>query len=429
MSRWPVRISQTGGGPPPPPPSSQDRFAPKYLVGNVPAGDSAIGYNTGGFRYIPDTGNGAGIATALAAAAASAGDVWIRPGEYNFTLLGSPPLPLTIPAGVRVQGAGYGYPTNVPAPPGDSTVLSCGDSTVFVMKCGSQLRDMLIRANTLESVSPIPSALPVVGIVDGGTGVWNVGIVLNLNESENASCMLRYAIRVAPSYIGDEPQNLEGVVSLENLLLVNGENGVPDGISDSAMVQVLAGVVSARALDIRGCNTGIEVRNTAGDEPFPKVCKFFGDDVVIRMSKNYGVRYTEFDSNTTTGTVKLHRSSIVNDFAEFFSGVVLESGIAHTLEDCEILSFARGQNATSVGVDVTTIYGNGNYKAQISNCIIQALTVGVRFMNNVSGVVSSCALVDSTVSVNADGQYAVLVGRGCADIKLHSNSILIAGSR
>lgn len=426
MSRWPVRISQTGGGPPPPPPSSQDRFAPKYLVGNEDDGDTAIAYNTGGFRYFKDPGDGSGIEAALLAAATVPGDVWIRPGQYNFTDLGAPALPLTIPAGVRVQGAGYGYPTNQPAPPGFSTVLVCGDNTVFVMKCGSQLRDMLIRANVNGSVSVEPFALPVVDIVDGGAGVWNVGIVLNLSGSQNASCRLKYAIRVAPAYVPDEPQNQEGVVSLENLLLVNGEDGVPNGISDSAMVQVLAGVVSARALDIRGCNIGVDVNNSAGNEPYPKICQFFGDDVVIRLSKDFGVRYTEFDSNTTPGTVKLHRSFIVNDYSEVFTCVRLESGITHTLEDCQILS-TLGRGATSTGVDVTTVYSNGNYKTQISNCIIQAETIGVRFERNVSGVVSSCSLVDSTVSVAADGQCAVLVGDGCTDIKLHSNSILVAG--
>jgi hypothetical protein len=89
-----------GGG------SSQDRFAPKYLVGNTANGDSAVAYSTDGFYYIPDPGDGTGIVTALSYANptdpdfVALGDVWIRPGNYLVSQT------LVVPAGVVVRGSG-----------------------------------------------------------------------------------------------------------------------------------------------------------------------------------------------------------------------------------------------------------------------------------------------------------------------------------
>lgn len=90
--------SATGGSGPG---SGPDRFAPKYLVGNVPNGDSALAYNTAGFMYIPDGGNGAGIATALTQPNGP-GDIWIRPGKYTKAQ-----ARFIVPPNVRVWGAGY----------------------------------------------------------------------------------------------------------------------------------------------------------------------------------------------------------------------------------------------------------------------------------------------------------------------------------
>ena len=104
-SRWIPRITSPGNGGGPIPPGGQDHFAPKYLVGNVPAGDSAVGYNTGGFMYIPDPGDCTGIVLALTLPNGP-GDVWIRPGTYTM----SPALTrLLVLSTTRVWGAGEDY--------------------------------------------------------------------------------------------------------------------------------------------------------------------------------------------------------------------------------------------------------------------------------------------------------------------------------
>ena len=87
-----------GGGPPG---SSLDRFAPKYLVGNELAGDTTDTTGTAaGFTYYSDPGDGTGIAAALSDAATTAGDVWIRPGNYLVSQT------FLVPAGVVVRGSG-----------------------------------------------------------------------------------------------------------------------------------------------------------------------------------------------------------------------------------------------------------------------------------------------------------------------------------
>ena len=92
-----LEIGSTSGS------AGPDHFAPKYLVGNVPAGDSAAAYTAGGRTYIPDPGDGSGIRAALALASITPGDVWISPGTYA---LGPGQGRLVIGAGTRVWGAG-----------------------------------------------------------------------------------------------------------------------------------------------------------------------------------------------------------------------------------------------------------------------------------------------------------------------------------
>lgn len=132
-----------------------DRFAPKYLVGNTlaPWSDSNVAFNANGFNYYPDPGDGTGIAAALAAANTVAGDVWIRPGTYT---LASNAAALSIPANVRVQGAGA------------STVIAKsigteGDVlTVFTLEDSSELRDIVVTQTMNDAPSYGFSGLGVV---------------------------------------------------------------------------------------------------------------------------------------------------------------------------------------------------------------------------------------------------------------------------
>lgn len=94
-----VQIPTGAGG-------SEDRFAPKWMVGNTLNGDTAVVAGTAaGFTYVADPGDGTGILAAVTAANLVGGDVWIRPGTYDFNL-GPLTGPISIGANVRVVGAG-----------------------------------------------------------------------------------------------------------------------------------------------------------------------------------------------------------------------------------------------------------------------------------------------------------------------------------
>lgn len=118
----------SGGGAP-----SQDRFAPKIVVGNIANGDSSVEYSTDGFYYFADPGVGVGAGGRLAAALAIAAgaDVWIRPGTFETSTT------LNVLAGTTVRGSGAGstliqsVPTLVAGP-------------LFSLSDESSLRDMTV---------------------------------------------------------------------------------------------------------------------------------------------------------------------------------------------------------------------------------------------------------------------------------------------
>jgi len=127
------RASSGGSGPTPP--ASVDRFEATIIVGNVPNGDPATA-QTGAFAYVPDTGNGVGLATALSDAAASGlpTRIRLRPGTYDFSLSGTG-LPRTIPSNVTLEGSGEGV-----------TIVAgrAASRAVFEVAENANLRDLTI---------------------------------------------------------------------------------------------------------------------------------------------------------------------------------------------------------------------------------------------------------------------------------------------
>lgn len=82
--------------------SSAPRTA-KYVVGNAAAGDTIDVCD------FLDPGNGTGIAAAIAAAsvlsAGTSGDIFLRPGAYDFSAAGAPALPLALPLICTIRSA------------------------------------------------------------------------------------------------------------------------------------------------------------------------------------------------------------------------------------------------------------------------------------------------------------------------------------
>lgn len=410
MSRWPVRISQTGGGPPPPP-SSQDRFAPKYLVGNTNNGDSAVGYNTGGFRYIPDTGDGAGIALALTQPNGS-GDVWIRPGTYDLSQPGSPSVPLVIPKGIRVQGAGLG-----------STIIgakfgSGENQSVFIVNAAAQLRDLQIFVKTSAGEGADDY---VVWVGGEGAILSNIAIIANMETNPNDP--LRYLLRI------DLPEG-GPAVSLENVILFNDskQSLTPFG---SALLLLQRGDVSARNLYLSGGDYGLEVANAASGNGGNPQCSFRGDDIFIEETRTRGIYYHEVaTSDQSTGSVRVHRGRIRRFQDDGDVGVLLNRGTGHTLSDCEIDT--RGSQG-SIGVLVTASGGGGTIAdVTITGCEIQARSVGVSFQTtpeDPENTVTRGSVTDCNIVV--DGSFYQRIGVGvvlASEITITSNHITVQGS-
>lgn len=165
-----------------------DRFAPKYLVGNTTSGDPDTTATTGiapGFRYIPDTGNGAGIATALSLAATVPGDIWVRPGTYNFTAAGAPTAALTVPTGVRLIGSG------------PSTILTgrlTGDQTLFNLAASSEMHNLRINVIGVQS----GTGPGVVNITAGSSAVcWISRVDVQVEITAGSTGTLRTAFNLA----------------------------------------------------------------------------------------------------------------------------------------------------------------------------------------------------------------------------------------
>lgn len=171
-----------GGG------GSDDRFAPKYLVGNTTNGDTATTTGTAaGFTYFADPGDGTGIVAALAAAATTAGDVWIRPGTYVIS------QNLVVPPDVAVRGAG------------PSTLLVGAPGAInqglFTMRAGSSLRSMAITHNEPANSGGVTN-FGVVGLYEAGSVVVeDVSVTSVWAAPTNRT--LKACFSVAPAVAGD----------------------------------------------------------------------------------------------------------------------------------------------------------------------------------------------------------------------------------
>lgn len=159
--------------------SSLDRFGPSVVVGNTIAGDSAVAYSQDGFNYVPDTGNGAGIAIALGLVA-SGGWVHIRRGTYNFNSAGGPAGPLTVPAGVSISGEGRLATTIVG--------LSVGDQGVFTTTGFTSIVNLSVGVSAAD-----PAGVGSAAIITsaGRTHIENV----NVSILASATGTLRDGIR------------------------------------------------------------------------------------------------------------------------------------------------------------------------------------------------------------------------------------------
>lgn len=112
---------------------------PRVVVGNSNSGDTTTTCD-----YL-DVGNGANLEAAITAAGllSPVGDVWVRPGLYDFSVTGGPSAGIVLPTGVKVRGASR-----------DSVTVrgnSSGDMNIFYLAEAAELEDILVEV-------PLPTA-------------------------------------------------------------------------------------------------------------------------------------------------------------------------------------------------------------------------------------------------------------------------------
>ena len=427
MSRWPVRISQTGGGPTPPS-GDPNRFAPKYIVGNIPAGDDSTYTFAGGFIYIPDPGDGTGIEAALSQASndpplGARGDVWIRPGTYDFNL-GAVAMPLTIPAGTRVQGAG------------NTTALiarESGDQGVFVMAAGgpsadesafSSLRDLTIVVPETTDAS-VAVSLSAVLVKAGGVAITGV----NFDVTTNKSSVLRHAILVDTG-----GANVLPVTSVETTsIILNVASYVVSPTPPlTSGIRVIEGQVAARNVTITGGDIGVEITNNNID---PNTsgggALFFGSQMEIANPSQYAVLTQQVQGAVNAAAVRISESVFFANFsatpplgAGTSVGAKLEASFVSTFRSVITIGF-------STGYDVVRPVGGDSVSAQIDDCGIFLCDLGVRFGAGASG----CSVSDTEIGTDlpfppnpltVSANKGVRIENNASNISVTNNIIRVA---
>lgn len=368
--------------------AGQDRFAPTFLVGNTAAGDSAVAYSSAGFNYYPDTGNGAQIAAALAAATASAdrGRVYIRRGTYNLGAVGGPAAPLVVSSGVAVQGEG------------DATIITAStvNQGVFTLANTASLEQIRLTA-TAEATSLGSTAMVV---ASDSVTLGNV----HLEMGTDAAGALREALRLVST--GGTP-----LPRLTNIRVVISTS--TGGLDPSIGIRADGTVVTGRGITISGGDQALSSNNS---------------DVSIEQLFAFDWS-TNGVIHTGTGRVSINTANLVSNAATAVSaeGVVL-GGSGHTLSNVDVTNTAL-QMTTGIRFSTTssnhrvegcrisggwadgivlgsTAGASATSNTTITNCRIEAGGYGIRAAADTNGLV----VAKNQITVASGGSAAVAAG-------------------
>jgi hypothetical protein len=381
----------------------------------VQAGDSAVSYSTDGFVYIPDLGDGAGIALALTQPDGP-GDVWIRPGTYDFGQGGSPSMPLTIPAGTRVQGSG------------NTTTLiarTVGDQGVFVLAAGgagtdsalSSLRDLAI---VVPQVADPTGSLSAVLVRAGGVAITGV----NFDVTTTDQSVLRHAILVDTG-----GANFLPVISIETVSIVMTVVSYTDPPVLTSGIRVIEGHVGARNVTITGGDIGVEITNNNTDsQSGAGGALFFASQMEIANPSQYAVLVQQARGAASPAAVRISESVFFANFqatpplgAGTSVGARLEAGFVSTFRSVVAVGF-------STGYDVVQPLG---VSAQIDDCGIFLCDLGVRFGGGASG----CSVSDTEIGtglpfppspLTVSANKGVLIENSASSISVTNNTICVA---
>jgi len=409
----------TGGGGP-----SIDRFAPRIVVGNVPAGDSNVSQGAP-FQYIPDPGDGSGLAAAITALAATGGRIYVRRGTYTFGGAGSPALPLVVPSGVLIEGesgggeGGRGSSTNLVAPGGATA------QDMFQLSANAALER--VRITVPANSGGAPGGAGVVQLLGAGARFAHAHIDMSGASQRNT------ALAVSTG---------TGVVDVTDMVVDSVDVDLPTVVSTGA-VPYVAVVLGFTGQDCTGNTTEPIVRNvrTTGGQGGVWMLNIFGGVVdglrstnMLLSTTTLGVWWDAGGSALTT----LQGPTILNPSLVFGTGsgsidltaIKVSSsytgGASLTVTGTRIVApFVRFTDVTTVGARVAIkirIETNGTaqlVKGSISGGTSIGHEIGVlystRTANNVANTVGAVndwtASSRRTRSASAPRRRAVRCGR------------------
>jgi len=157
-------------------------------VGNALAGDTAADCD------FLDTGNGAGVAAALAATAGTTADVGIKTGVYDFSLPGAPVLPLAVPAAVRLHGSGRTALAGGPVT-GTTFLMTPIERALFTVGTVGRVSDFTVILPA--AATPAVSGISVIDLVSGSPRAEHIQIDFEGGENNPDETLLQ-AFRLGP---------------------------------------------------------------------------------------------------------------------------------------------------------------------------------------------------------------------------------------
>lgn len=387
-SRYEVHIHTNAGGSGPPPPGSMDRFAPKYLVGNVPAGDDPVAYSLGGFYYIPDPGDGSGIALALTQFGGP-GDVWIRPGTYDLNA-GGVLAALAIPAGVRVQGAGM-----------TTGIIGrvTGDQGIFTMASNTSLIDMNLVVNASDAGS-VTSVAVVDVLSTTAVAIQRVGITF----ATDPAGALRYGIRFAGGG-----------------LFLGGAADVNDVYVTATTTTGLANPTACYAWALAGFVSGMNVWGTGGDVGLYSPSSSGIAVITTLILLNWTERAIWW-SGSGGGAVRIDQSALIaNPAATSPTVILLEASGGHVLRS---VSVQGNSTLGSRGIVLDSPLGTSFNSVEIVDCEVSGVMEGI-ILGGALTAVDDVTVADCTLFV---GTGLLATHRGVAVLNTTSRRCHIRGT-
>lgn len=221
-------------------PVGGDHFGPTIVVGNTLAGDPAAA-NAAPFQYIGDPGDGSGIVTAFAAAAA-AGQHWVHIRRGTYTLTAAITVPLAID-GFRVTGDGC--------------------STLIVVRTDDR---RLFTLTTVGGVTGRPPELANLGISLPTAAVGATGIDLIDASTAIRASIENVEILSVAGPIDDPNESLTTLFRVGLLNRISNIRGVNINGNSGAVVlcRIVSLFTSVRDSFFGGSDIGVRVEAGAG---------------------------------------------------------------------------------------------------------------------------------------------------------------------